>query len=202
LTAVSLVRRDEGVAECRRDLGVCNDRGVGDGAPFTLEDLGRWPTGAEGVEIIAGALCFAGRFGAEDVALARRVYPRHEVRLHDGDLWVLPEGCDSVVGHLHRFVERRPEPDPPHGTEVVRAAAGRAAEATEEAQARLRRMRDRLRRTAVRVSEAESRTAATFRRVAATAAEQGRAEDARRLKKMADVLERFAQQEDQQATDR
>jgi hypothetical protein len=80
---------------------------MGEGAPFTFQDLSRWPTGAEVVEIIAGALCFAGQFGDEDVAVARRVYPEHEVRLDDGDLWVLPHGCDSVAEHLGHFLERR-----------------------------------------------------------------------------------------------
>jgi hypothetical protein len=27
------------------------------GLPFTVHDLSRWPIGAEGVEIIVGALC-------------------------------------------------------------------------------------------------------------------------------------------------
>lgn len=77
------------------------------GAPFGLQDLERWPAGAEGVEIIAGALCYAGQFGDDDVAAAKRVYPEHEVRLEDGDIWVLPGGSTSVAQHLGRFLERR-----------------------------------------------------------------------------------------------
>jgi hypothetical protein len=40
---------------------------MGGGALFRLRDLERWPTGAEGVEIIAGALCFARQFGEADL---------------------------------------------------------------------------------------------------------------------------------------
>ncbi|MGY1845462.1 hypothetical protein [Modestobacter sp. SYSU DS0875] len=82
------------------------------GLPFTVEDLARWPAGAERVEIVAGALCFVGLFGDQDLAVAQRVYPAHRVRLEDGDLWVLPEGCESVTEVLGRVTGPLPPAEP------------------------------------------------------------------------------------------
>ncbi|WP_129820406.1 hypothetical protein [Streptomyces albidoflavus] len=63
-------------------------------APMTVEALiGRWPTGAEKVELIHGVMVFAGHFDERDLDTARRTYPgRRPVINADGGLEVHPAG--------------------------------------------------------------------------------------------------------------
>ncbi len=70
------------------------------GGSFTYEDLARWPSGAEKVEVHRGGLLYSGRFNNDDVAVARRTYPEHEVYLDAQGLWVLPTGTGSLAKHL------------------------------------------------------------------------------------------------------
>lgn len=66
------------------------------GGPFTYEDLVRWPSGAEATELYDGALLYSGQFIENDVAVARRTYPDHQVRLDARGLWILPAGTDTL----------------------------------------------------------------------------------------------------------
>ncbi|MEU9397048.1 hypothetical protein AB0D86_44555 [Streptomyces sp. NPDC048324] len=63
-------------------------------APMTVEALiGRWPTGAEKVELIHGVMVFAGHFDERDLDTARRTYPgRRPVINADGGLEIHPAG--------------------------------------------------------------------------------------------------------------
>jgi hypothetical protein len=67
--------------------------------PFTLDAfLHRWPTGAEKVELLFGALYFSGRFDERDVALAGRTFPgRHVALMAGGDLVVGSAGGEEVA---------------------------------------------------------------------------------------------------------
>ncbi|MFB7090922.1 hypothetical protein [Streptomyces sp. NPDC056296] len=54
---------------------------------------GRWPTGAEKVELIHGVMVFAGHFDERDLDTARRTYPgRRPVINADGGLEIHPAG--------------------------------------------------------------------------------------------------------------
>lgn len=70
--------------------------------PFTLEDLARWPSGAEKVEIYGGGLLYSGEFTQADAAVAQRAYPAHEVYLDEQGVWILPAGAGSLAEHLAR----------------------------------------------------------------------------------------------------
>ena len=92
--------------------------------------------------------------------------------------------------------------EPSRGSEVARAAAERAAELamrSQQARERLRQVQGEVRRVAAQISETESRAAAAFRRVAARADEQGRADDAARLRNKAHMAEGVAQHEAEEA---
>ena len=96
------------------------------------------------------------------------------------------------------------EPDPPvesAGTKAVTQQADAAATHSTEIQERVRRTQDEARRAAAHVSEVESQVADTMRRVAATADEQGRSEDATRLRDKADNAARISRHEADAATD-
>lgn len=72
------------------------------GGSFTYDDLARWPSGAERVEIYGGALLYSGQFTAGDVAVAQRTYPNHKVYLDEHGVWILPVGTGSLAEHLAR----------------------------------------------------------------------------------------------------
>ena len=96
------------------------------------------------------------------------------------------------------------EPDPPvesAGTKALTQQAEAAATHHNEIQERVRRTQDEARRAAAHVSKIESQLADTLRRVAATADEQGRSEDATRLRNKAEKAERVSQHEADAATD-
>lgn len=80
------------------------------GGPFTYEDLVRWPSGAEKVEIYGGGLLYSGRFNEDDAAAAQRTYPDHEIHLDEQGLWILPAGSGSLVEHLARISRRGESP--------------------------------------------------------------------------------------------
>lgn len=84
--------------------------GMQSGEPFTYEDLARWPSGADRVEIYEGGLLYSGEFTAADVAVARRTYPDHEVYLDEGGLWILPSGTGALAQHLARINRERAKP--------------------------------------------------------------------------------------------
>ncbi len=58
----------------------------------------RWPSGAEKVELIDGALLFYGEFDERDVVIAERTYPGRRVLLGpDGALEVYPGGSNWTI---------------------------------------------------------------------------------------------------------
>ena len=59
--------------------------------PITVDVyLHRWPTGAEKVEFIDGALIFLGEFDDRDKAIAARTYPGREIALEPHGIEVRP----------------------------------------------------------------------------------------------------------------
>jgi hypothetical protein len=52
--------------------------------PFTIDAyLHRWPSGAEKVELWAGALVFYGQFDERDIVTAERTFPGRRVVLNE-----------------------------------------------------------------------------------------------------------------------
>ncbi|RZS30521.1 hypothetical protein EV193_11641 [Herbihabitans rhizosphaerae] len=77
--------------------------------PFTVEVyLHRWPSGAEKVELIEGALCFQGSFDQRDVEIAERAYPGRIVLLDEsGSLEVHPNDGGPPRTSYQKLLDRR-----------------------------------------------------------------------------------------------